>query len=52
MLEGSQDEVEVVPELQWHISSSVFLKANTGFGITSKATDFAPEIGIMISFLP
>jgi hypothetical protein len=49
MLEGSDDEIEAIPEIQWHISDSVFLKANTGFGITSKATDFAPEVGIMFS---
>jgi hypothetical protein len=52
MLEGSEDEISMVPEIQWHISESVFLKLNTGFGITSKATDFAPEAGIMIAFIP
>jgi len=39
----------LIPEFQWHINPGVFLKANAGFGITSKATDFAPEIGIMFS---
>ena len=49
MLEGTEDEVELIPEIQWHFSRSVFLKAATGFGVTSKATDFAPELGIMFS---
>jgi hypothetical protein len=50
MLEGSEDEVALVPEIQWHISRGIYLKANNGFGVTSKATDFAPELGIMFSF--
>ena len=51
MVEGSEDEVAIVPEIQWHISRNVFLKAGTGFGVTSKATDFAPEVGIMFSIV-
>jgi hypothetical protein len=52
MLEGSEDEIVLVPEIQWHFSRIVFLKANNGFGVTSKATDFAPEVGIMFSLWP
>jgi len=51
MIEGSEDEVSLIPEIQWHVNRNIFLKLATGFGLTSKATDFAPEIGIMISFL-
>ena len=50
MLEGEDDEVALVPEIQWHVTSSIFVKANIGFGVTSKATDFAPEVGIVFSF--
>jgi hypothetical protein len=49
MLEGTEDEIVLVPELQWHFGRCVFLKANNGFGVTSKATDFAPEVGLMFS---
>lgn len=49
MMEGSEDEIAVVPEIGWYLSPSVLLKANVGFGVTSKATDFAPELGIMFS---
>ncbi len=52
MMEGSEDEIAIVPEMQWFLSRSIFLKANTGFGVTSKATDFAPEVGIMFSLWP
>jgi len=49
-VEGEEDEVELITELQWFIRPNVFLKLNNAFGVTSKATDWAPEIGIMFSF--
>jgi hypothetical protein len=49
-LEGSQDEVEVIPELQWFLKPNLQLKLNSAFGATSKATDWAPEVGLMFSF--
>ena len=49
MAEGADDEIALIPEVQWHIGPHLFLKANAGFGVTSKATDFAPEVGIMFS---
>ncbi|NIP26293.1 hypothetical protein GWN28_04795 [candidate division KSB1 bacterium] len=47
MLEGSEDEIELIPEIQWHINRNIFFKGNSGFGVTSKAADVAPEVGIM-----
>jgi len=52
MIEGSQDEFSFVPEVQWFITPSIMLNANTGFGITSKATDIATEVGVMFSLFP
>ncbi len=49
-VEGAEDEFEFIPELQWHLSKKVFIKFNSAFGLTSKATDWAPEIGIMFRF--
>ncbi len=50
-IEGSQDEVEFIPEAQWHIKTDkVFVKLNSAFGITSKAADWAPEVGVLFSF--
>lgn len=46
-VEGTQDEVELITEAQLHLSRRVFLKLNSAFGLTSKATDWAPEVGIM-----
>ncbi len=48
-IEGTQDEVSAIGELQWHALKHVVIKANSGFGLTSKATDFAPEVGILFS---
>jgi hypothetical protein len=49
-IEGDQDEVEWIGEAQYWLAPRVHLKLNTAFGLTSKAPDFAPEIGIMFSF--
>lgn len=49
-LEGTQDELSLIGELQWHFAKGAFLKLNSGFGLTSKATDWAPEVGIVMSF--
>ncbi len=49
-VEGTQDEVELITEVQWHFHPRAMLKLNNGFGLTSKATDWAPEVGILFSF--
>jgi len=49
-VEGTQDEIELITEAQWHVSRHAFIKINNAFGLTSKATDWAPEIGIVLSF--
>ncbi|TAL35007.1 MAG: hypothetical protein EPN93_11175 [Spirochaetes bacterium] len=46
-VEGSQDEVSVIPEIQVYLRENIYLKLNCGFGITPAATDIAPEAGIM-----
>lgn len=49
-LEGVQDEVELFTEAQWHFWPHRFIRFNNGLGLTSKATDWAPELGILFSF--
>jgi len=50
-VEGQQtDEVEVIVEGQARLSPHVLLKFNSGFGVTAKAPDVAPEIGLLFSF--
>lgn len=48
--EGEQDEATVIGELQWQVAPRALLKLNNGFGVTSKAPDMAPEVGIALSF--
>lgn len=48
--EGNLDEVELAVECQVHLNKHVYLKIGSGFGITPKATDIAPEIGVMMKF--
>jgi hypothetical protein len=47
--EGTQDELSLITELQWHLNRHVVVKLNNGLGITSKATDWDPEVGILFN---
>ena len=49
-VEGSEDEVEGITELQLSLRQNVVLKLNNAIGLTSKAADWAPEIGVMFRF--
>ena len=50
-LEGRQtDEVSLIGELQYAIAKNALLKLNLGVGITEKAANVAPEIGILFRF--
>lgn len=49
-VEGAQDEVELITDLQFHFSKKVMLRVNNAFGLTSKATDYAPELGVLFTF--
>jgi hypothetical protein len=48
-VEGAQDQLSLVAEVQWHLRPNVFVRLNNGFGVTSKATDWAPEVGMVFS---
>lgn len=48
-LEGTQDELSLITEVQWHLSRNVFVRLNNGLGLTSKATDWSPEVGILFT---
>lgn len=50
-LEGQgADELSAIGEIQRRLGTHATLKVGTGIGITSNATDFAPEVGILFSF--
>jgi len=49
-LEGESDEVSLIGEVQYALGKNAMLKINSGFGLTKKAPDFAPEIGVLFRF--
>jgi len=49
-IEGADDDVSLIGEAQLRLGSHAVLKLNTGIGITEKAEDFAPEVGVIFSF--
>ena len=42
-VEGTQDELSLIGEVQWHLTPRAFLRINNGIVYTSKATDWAPR---------
>jgi hypothetical protein len=49
-VEGTQDEAEFITDLQFHFNENLFLRVNNSFGITPKAIDYAPELGVLFKF--
>jgi len=49
-VEGSEDEVGLIPELQWYVRPNVIVKLNSAIGASSKATDWAPEVSVLLTF--
>ena len=49
-LEGEDEDLALITEAQYFITPRIFLKINSGFGLTQKVPDFAPEIGLMMNF--
>jgi hypothetical protein len=44
------DEVALITEGQWGFAPHATLKFNIGWGLTTNEIDFAPEVGILMSF--
>ena len=49
-LEGEDDEIALIGEGQLTLRPGTILKLNSGFGLTEKAVDIAPEIGVLWRF--
>jgi hypothetical protein len=49
-VEGSSDELSLITEAQWHVTRNIFVRLNNGLGLTSKATDWSPEVGVVFTF--
>jgi hypothetical protein len=48
-LEGEDEDLSLITEVQYFVTPRMFLKLNSGFGLSSKVPDFAPEVGLMMS---
>ncbi len=46
---GAPDEWSLIGGLHWHIAGIVFLKIDNAVGISSKATDWEPQMGFLFS---
>ena len=44
------DEGTLTTELQWRVSPTAVIKFNNGLGFTSPGLDWAPQIGVLLSF--
>jgi hypothetical protein len=51
-LEGEGEDLSLITEGQLFLTPRIFLKLNSGFGLSSKVPDFAPEVGLMMGFDP
>ena len=49
-IEGTSDELSLITEAQWFVTRQIFVKLNNGLGLTSKATDWSPEVGVVFTF--
>jgi hypothetical protein len=49
-LEGEGEDLALITEAQLFLTPRIFLKLNCGFGLSQKVPDFAPEVGVMMSF--
>lgn len=43
------DEWSLITEAQWHLSPSVFVRFNQEIGLTSLATDWEPQLGVLFT---
>ncbi len=48
-VQGSGDAVSLITEAQWHLTRHVFIRFNQEIGLTSRATDWEPQLGILFT---
>ena len=51
-IEGEQDEVELIGEAQYHFSPRAYLRLNLARGLSDKAVDWGPDVGVVFAFPP
>jgi len=48
-VQGSGDAVSLITEVQWHLTRHVFIRFNQELGLTSRANDWEPQLGILFT---
>lgn len=48
-VQGHGDEISLITEAQWHLGERVFLRFNQENGLTSRANDWEPQVGVLIT---
>lgn len=48
-VQGHGDEISLITEAQWHLGERVFLRFNREIGLTSRANDWEPQFGVLIT---
>lgn len=48
-VQGAGNEVSLITEAQWHITPQVFIRFSQEIGLTSRATDWEPQLGILFT---
>lgn len=51
-LQGHGNEVTAITEAQWHLTRHVFIRFNQEIGLTSRANDWEPQLGVLFTFSP
>jgi len=49
---GAMDEWDLITGIRWRIAPSVAFKFDNALGLSSKATDWAPQVGLMFTLAP
>ena len=48
-IQGAGDEVSLITEAQWHVSRRTFIRFNQEIGLTSRANDWEPQLGVLFT---
>ena len=41
--------MSLITEAQWHLTRNIFIRFNQELGLTSRATDWEPQLGILFT---
>jgi hypothetical protein len=48
-VQGHGDEISLITEGQWHLTPRMFIRFNQEIGLTSRANDWEPQLGILFT---